>query len=412
LKNKNYLFIFFIIIILAFMTFVFCTSCNMNFNNTLNSKNTQTNNTNVTESSAIIPSSSTTSKSDDAQNQNNTNFNNSNLLNFRGIDFYPYPIPYSNKDCLQSLSELLNIKEINYIQIRFFIYQSKINSNEITMDESQDQYLINLINLIHKNGKKVSLMPHLIVDNDKVWSGYIKPTNEKLWFQSYTDAILHYAKIADDENVELFPIANELVSISGNNAEWKAVIKAVRNVYKGKITAKINRWYQESQFQDILKMGWLGDLDYIGIAAYFDLTQKPNPTLEELKNSWENNRQGLNIVQELEAISNKFNKNIIFLEIGYRSILGANIEPWSYGTKIPNANNTNSSTSNKSGQQEQANATQALFDVFNDKSWFDGVFWFYWPTKITYDPNNDTSWSIPGKTVEKIILENFQKARN
>lgn len=328
----------------------------------------------------------------------------SSLLNFRGIDFYPFPVSYSAKEASQSLGTLLNVKEINWVQLRFFLYQSKIDSNKVTIDESQDASLIALIKQIHKSGKKVSLMPHLIVDNDKVWAGFIKPASEKDWFNSYEEAILHYAKIAENENVELFSIANELVSIWGKNDEWKTVVKAVRDVYKGKLTAKMNRWYQDSQFQDILKMDWMGDLDYIGIAAYFDLTQKQDPTLDELKNSWEHNRQGLNLVQELETISNKFQKKIIFLEIGYRSVAGANIEPWNYSSKIPYGSN---SIITKPDQQEQANATHALFDVFYNKVWFDGVFWFYWPTKIIVNPI-DTTWSIPGKLVEKIIWDNFQ----
>ncbi|MCL4385513.1 MAG: hypothetical protein M1326_04270 [Cyanobacteria bacterium] len=401
MKNKKPLFIIisFSIIVFSIIAPLLCICCKINFNNTLNSETTKTNKNKV--------ESSTTSILNNIQKQNTSSSNKLNLLNFRGIDFYPYPVPYSDKETANSLAELLNIQEINYIQLRFFLYQSKINSNKVTIDESQDASLIALIKQIHKSGKKVSLMPHLIVDNDKIWAGLIKPANEKDWFNSYKEAIMHYAKIAENENVELFSVANELVSVWGKNDEWKPVVKAIRNIYNGKLTAKMNRWYQESQFEDILKMDWMSNLDYIGIAAYFDLTQKKDPTLQELKNSWQNNRQGLNLVQELETISNKFLKKIIFLEVGYRSVAGANIEPWNYSSKIPYGSDT---VNIKQDQQEQANATQALFDVFYNKVWFDGVFWFYWPTKIIYNPN-DTTWSIPGKLMEQVILDNFRRGK-
>jgi len=44
-----------------------------------------------------------------------------------------------------------------------------------------------------------------------------------------------------------------------------------------------------------------------------------NPTEAELKNAWFNNRQGLNIVKELETLYKTYQKPIIFSEIGYRN---------------------------------------------------------------------------------------------
>ncbi|MCL4377634.1 MAG: hypothetical protein M1409_04520 [Actinobacteria bacterium] len=393
MRNKKWFFSLIVISLIIALTFI---SCKTNDASTSISETIKTNSIESQPPTTTSPEST----------QSTLTSSGSSLLNFRGIDFYPFPVSYSDMEASKSLETLLNIKEINWVQLRFFIYQSKIDSNEVTIDESQDASLIALIKQIHKSGKKVSLMPHLIVDNDKIWAGVIKPSSEKDWFNSYEEAILHYAKIADSENVDLFSIANELSSVWGKNDEWRIVVKAVRDVYKGVVTAKMNRWYQDSQFQNILKMDWMRDLDYIGIAAYFDLTQKQDPTLDELKNSWENNRQG-NVVQELETISNKFQKKIIFLEIGYRSVVGANIEPWNYSSTIPYGGN---SINTKPDQPEQANATQALFDVFNNKVWFEGVFWFYWPTKIIVNPN-DTTWSIPGKLVEKIIWDNFRKGR-
>lgn len=389
LRNKKWFFSLIVIFLIITLTFISCKTTDVF---TSISETIKTNSIKTQPPTTASPGSA----------QSTLTSSESSLLNFRGIDFYPFPVSYSAKEASQSLGTLLNVKEINWVQIRFFLYQNGILSNGVSIDTTQDRALIELIRQIHKSGKKVSLMPHLIISNDKFWAGIIRPINEKAWFSSYKDAVLHYAKLAEDENVELFSIANELDSIWGKNNEWKTVVKAVRDVYKGKLTAKMNRWYQDSQFKDILKMDWMGDLDYIGIAAYFDLTQKQDPKIDEVKNSWTNNRQGLNVVQELETISNKFQKKIIFLEIGYRSVEGANIKPWDYGSGF--------GTKVKPDQKEQALATQALFDVFSNKAWFDGVFWFYWPTKIIANPN-DTTWSIPGKLVEKIIWDNFRRKR-
>ena len=94
------------------------------------------------------------------------------------------------------------------------------------------------------------------------------------------------------------------------------------------------------------------------------------------------------------------------MEIGFRSVDGANIEPWNSESIVPRG----SSVKVKPDQEEQALATQALFEVFLNKEWFEGVFWYYWPTKIVID-SNDITWTIPGKMVEEIIWSNFRKER-
>lgn len=329
-----------------------------------------------------------------------------NLLPFRGVDFYPYPSPYSSQEGFQSLESLLKIKEINWVQIRFFLYQEGINSNKVIFDETQDEVLTEMIEKIHQSGRKVSLIPHFSVDNEKVWGALIKPTNLQEWFKSYQVGILHYARLAQQEKVDLFSVGNEMISVWDRNEEWEEVVKDVREVYKGNVTAKMNCWWQEEYFQKVLKMKWMGSLDYIGIAPYFDLTDKKDPTLEEIKNGWRDSRHGLDIVGELESISQTYQKEMIFLEIGFRSIDGTNVEPWNGEEIIPRGG-----TLVKPDQEEQALATQALFDVFFDKEWFEGVFWYYWPTKIIINPD-DTTWSIPGKMVEQVIWDNFRKERS
>ena len=106
LKNKKPLFIIisFNIIVFSLIAPLLCICCKINFNNTLNSETTKTNKNEV--------ESSTTSILNNMQKQNTSSSNKLNLLNFRGIDFYPYPVPYSDKETANSLTQLLNIQEI------------------------------------------------------------------------------------------------------------------------------------------------------------------------------------------------------------------------------------------------------------------------------------------------------------
>jgi len=327
-----------------------------------------------------------------------------NLLQFRGIDFYPHPESYSWKGTLKSLEALLRIEEVNWVQLRFFLYQDSKTSNQVKIDKNQDEVLIKMIKKIHESGRKVSLEPHLVVDSYNSWAGAIEPESIEKWFESYRKAILHYVEIAENNNVELFPIANELIPIWKHNKEWNKTIDKIRETYNGEITVKLNAWWQSDYLEKVLEWSWLNRLDYIGMSPYFDLIRKKEVTLEELRKSWSNTYHGLNIVDILEKISTKFNTEIIFLEIGYRSVKGTAMEPWNYRNKIPRGSEEDAIPN----QKAQLIATEALFDVFSKKEWFKGVFWFYWPTKIIIDPE-DTGWTIPGKEVEEVIWKNFRE---
>jgi len=306
-------------------------------------------------------------------------------ISFRGIDFYPNPYPYATSEAFDALRQLLNLRGMNYVQLRFFLSQDSLTSDKVVYDEKQDIILESMISMIHQAGKKVSLLPHInIKTGDYVAS--LCPEDIDQWFASYCNALIHYAILAQAYDVELFCIGNEFHSLWTEDQKWGYIIDKLREQYKGLVTTKLNCWWQEKTFQKVLTYGWLEKLDYIAIAPYFDLTWENDLSLEEIKSSWRNSRHGLNIVAELEEIAKKYKKKIIFLEIGYRSIDGTTIEPWNGDSIVPR-----SGGSGKIDLEEQFLATQALLDVFKDRDWWAGVIWFYWPT---VKPNEQDSFFI------------------
>ena len=144
----------------------------------------------------------------------------------------------------------------------------------------------------------------------------------------------------------------------------------MRTVYDGPLTYGVN-------FDRYNNVTFFDQLDFIGIDAYFPLTNKNDPSLEELKEGWNQ------YVPELEQLSLKYGKDIIFVEIGYRSILGANKEPWNWQKKgIFN-------------EHEQALCYEATFKTFENISWLKSFFWWNWEAipgenddKLDYTPYN------------------------
>jgi len=325
------------------------------------------------------------------------------LMQFRGIDFYPQPDDYSEKSSKRSLEALLRIEEVNWVQLRFFLYQSDIDSVDVETRKEQDEILVEMIEKIHESGRKISLIPHLIVDEDRIWGGTIEPSDKSEWFSSYTEGLIHYAELAEESGVELFSIANEMVSLWGNEG-WPEVLREVRKIYNGDVTVKLNSWYRQDYYERVINMRWLGDLDFIGIAPYFDITSEIGASKEQIMKGWRDSRHGLDIFKQLKSISRKYEKKMIFLEVGFRRTEGVTMEPWNYEDRVPRIDPEEA----KSENREQIDATQVVFDLFAKEDWLAGTFWFYWPTRIIVN-DDDTGWAIPGRKVEEVIWENFRK---
>ena len=275
-------------------------------------------------------------------------------------------------------------------------YQQKCSDTTIapTKDTPSDESIIHAINTAHSLGMKVMLKPHLdIVDtSDGSWRGDIGckvGLDWKAWFESYRDFMLHYAKLAQENNVEIVCIGTELTSISGVREEmWREVIiKPVREAYKGLLTyaANWNDEYGHIRFWDAL--------DYVGIDAYFPLVaDNPHPKLEEIKKGWDP------WVKDMETFQKKVNKPIIFPEVGYCSAERTAKTPWEDIT---------------SGNIElglQADCYRALMETFWNKEWFYGVYWWRWGTNVKFGGPQNRGYSPQNKPAKDVVREWYRKS--
>jgi hypothetical protein len=72
---------------------------------------------------------------------------------------------------------------------------------------------------------------------------------------------------------------------------------------------------------NVTEVNFWDALDYIAVSAYYPVSNHINPTIEEVKSAW------TPIMQTLADTSAKFNKKVIFSEIGYASFDNAPISP-------------------------------------------------------------------------------------
>ncbi len=236
---------------------------------------------------------------------------------------------------------------------------------------------------LHKKHIKIMIKPQIWVWHG-YFTGFIEMDSEEDWKtleNSYSSFILEYAELAQETNADLFCIGTELESFITHRPKfWDKLIQDIKLVYKGKLTYAAN-WdeFKRTPFWD--------ELDYIGVDAYFPVSEEKTPTVEDCKAGWQKHK----VI--LKSISDTYNKPILFTEYGYRSMDYAAKEPWESDHTIESLN-----------FEGQSNATQALFDEFWKEEWFAGGFiWKWFHAHDQVGGLNDNQFTPQNKPVEHII---------
>jgi hypothetical protein len=213
--------------------------------------------------------------------------------------------------------------------------------------------------IIAKNsGLSVMLKPHVWVV-DQGWAGDYNLTLEEewiIWEKHYRKYILLYAGLADSLDVEMFCIGTEYRYAVNKRPEfWRNLIKETRELYGGKVTYAAN-------WDNYRNINFWNHLDYIGIDAYWPLSEERTPSKMKLLNEW------MPIKTELEDFSLQWDLPIIFTEYGFRSSPYTANEPW----------NTSGKANKVVDLKGQEIAYEAFYESFNDIPWYAGGFLWKW----------------------------------
>lgn len=253
----------------------------------------------------------------------------------------------------------------------------------------------NLKQLADIYGFKIMLKPHVWLHNTSngIWRSDIKMKTQAewdSWFEDYNSYILDYAALAEELNIELFCLGTELhTPVLEQPEHWRNLIKQVRSIYSGKITYGAN-WNRE--LNDI---PFWNDLDFIGVQAYFPIAKNSNPKLSELETGWKTH------LSELESISKRYNKPILFTEIGYKTTSDAGIAPWEWNT-------LGNRFYKKISKRTQALCYQAFFNTVWQEPWFEGAHLWEWQSGSNNNGNNN-AFTIQGKPALNVIAKGFGK---
>ncbi|HMB63932.1 MAG TPA: glycoside hydrolase TIM-barrel-like domain-containing protein [Eudoraea sp.] len=293
----------------------------------------------------------------------------------------------------EHVDEVLKVNA-NHAAVMPFGFIRDINSPEIIFDTDRQWYgetrrgAKQYIELLHKNNIQVMLKPQIWIWNG-VFTGTLTMNSEEDWKKlevSYDRFMLNYAQLGQETGVSIMCIGTELEAFVEHRPDyWKALIKKVRAVYKGRLTYAAN-WdeYKRTPF-------WK-DLDYIGIDAYFPLSEEKTPTVEELKQAWQPWKL------KIASLSKETGKPVLFTEFGYRSMDYTAKKPWLVDRTGEGVN-----------MEGQVNCKKAIFEEFWKEDWFSGGYvWKWFINHSEVGGGKDNRFTPQNKPAQEIISSYYK----
>ena len=267
---------------------------------------------------------------------------------------------------------------------------STINSPEIWFNANKQWFgetakgVSQYASAFKKVGIKIMLKPQLWVRRGE-FTGFIEMKTEEDWLaleKSYEDFILYHAENAKNINAEIFCIGTELEKFVLQRPKyWKNLIAKIKYIYKGKLTYAAN-------WDEYKRLSFWNELDFIGVDAYFPLSDEQSPSIASLEKGWKIHKD------EIKRIHQKFNKPILFTEFGYRSVDFFAKKPWLIDRMEGGVN-----------LQNQVNGLQAIHNQFWKEDWFAGGFiwkWFHVHNRVGGEKDNRfTPQNKPSEAVLK-----------
>lgn len=293
---------------------------------------------------------------------------------------------------LQGQIEHLRALGVSHLAIGVDVEIEDINRPELRW-KSPDEATRTALRRLREAGFDIMLLPRIehpsfFRAQEPKWRGDISMNSPADWdrfHDNYESMLVDYARLSAEEGVSILALGLEYrVSASRFPDRWRRFAKKVREVFQGRLTYSAN-WYEE--FEEVK---FWDALDVIGIGAYFEIADRADADIGELRRGWRRS-----IMPRLESLASRYSKPILFTEIGYPTFADAGARPWEWTDR----------TDKRLSESQQAACYRALFECLGGRSWFDGVFiWRYYT-----DPGSVEPWDYTpqGKEAEKILRSAF-----
>jgi hypothetical protein len=323
-----------------------------------------------------------------AQTTNTKNSHINTKVNTNKINGLSFEASPKKVDSLSAAIVIAN--NANWVSVIPFAFMKTINDTAIAYDSERQWYgettagIKEAAIVLKEAGIKVMIKPQIWIGRGS-FTGNIVMNNEQDWHlfeKNYEAYILNFAQVAEETKADLLCIGTELNSfVTARPAFWNVLIAKIKKTYKGEIT------YAEN-WDKYTNVHFWKEIDYVGIDAYFPLSENKIITENDAFEGWKKHKP------LIKQTAEKYKKQILFTEYGYRST--------EYNCKEPWAN-----TSNETNFQNQALAYSALYKTFWQEKYFTGGFIWKWYDR-TLKRNTDNDFTPQGKPAQEVMKQFYK----
>jgi len=265
----------------------------------------------------------------------------------------------------------IKITNANTVNIPIVIKIPNLSSNEMIIDDYSKEKAIQLIKLLKKDNIKIILEAYPWINNGSDYETEYNPNDKEKFFEDWENILGTLIKdIANIYNVDVMITGSNFTKLEKYEENWCNIINFTKENFKNQVTYKTSWWYTASwdeesknKYNEKLNNKLFSQVDFISIAAYFELSDKAENTVEELINSLSCTtiyNRDQNITKEIENFHTKYKKEIFFGELGFPRKNHAASHPW------------DSQVSNTYNGGEQGRCFEAYRNVFENKDYIKG----------------------------------------
>lgn len=310
------------------------------------------------------------------------------------------PVDYEIDKVLEDIESM----QLNTINVPVIVQVKNLSSSDMKIDLSSKKKAIKLIKKLNNKNINVILEAYPWIRNGNDYETQWEPSDVDLFFKNWEENVL--IKLVDDiarpYKIFAINIASNFVYMEEYEESWIKIIDNIREKFDGFITYRTSWWYTAvwdkktiEDYNNKLNNNLFGSVDFISVAAYFELSDKDINSKDELvqcmhKTTRYNRQQ--NIKEELYNFYEKWEKPVFFGELGFPKLNGATKEPW------------NIQVSTKPNSNEQKIGFEAYKEVFGNESWQLGFSIF----AIGEDDNEKLYY--PSEQTKELIKDWYEKS--
>ncbi|MEI7024410.1 glycoside hydrolase family 113 [Paenibacillus sp. y28] len=306
-------------------------------------------------------------------------------------------VDYSVQQALSDAEQL----SLNTVNVPVMVLVDSLRSSTMKLDQASLDKARTMIRELKKRNIRIILEPYPWIASGELYETEWNPDDIPAFFTHWKTAVLNelIRQVAVPEQVDVLCIASNLSYLEAYDDQWLSVAEQARAQFDGLITYKTNWWYtavwdesSKQAFQAKLERPIFGKVDFISVGAYFELSDQPENTVDQLVEALYGTTvfdREQNVAGELEQLHNRWNKPIFMGELGFPKRNYAAMYPW------------NPSPSDVDNGKEQARGFEAYRRVFT-QDWFLGF------SVFAIGENGEDKHYYPSRESVHVIKEWFK----